>query len=476
MNLPVSSLTTEDKTRPDTPEISGVSGELISGKYKLGQVLGIGAMGTVWSAYHSALDQTVAVKLIAKEYAQSREARHRFRVEATAAARLRSRFVVQVFDSGETEDGLLYLAMEMLSGETLERRLEHGPLPLSDVVRITAQVARGLSLAHQQGIVHRDLKPANIFIAYSDDEAGEVAKVLDFGIAKVSDLNPNTSTTRTGTVLGTPQFMSPEQVRGLKSVDARSDIYSLGMVTYNMLTGKVAYEGEAFGDLLLSICTKDLPSVTGAAGWLPNALDEWFYRCCGRDPEERFQTADEAAEALLQASGLGPTLGNLNTLAAGGASASLATLMGSVPPPPGPSPGGSRSAPPPLPTAPRHPTIGGTAVMDVAPSSRSRPSLLKISLAAVAALGVGFGAVWLLQANPPKAEAVEATAVEATPVEAPGSSALEPAASVGLAPVEISLPVPDAGATPPDAGSHKPGVPANWKGFTKKTDEPDLGF
>lgn len=464
----MSSLTPEeDKTRPDTPEISGVSGQLISGKYKLGQVLGIGAMGTVWSAYHSALDQTVAVKLIAKEYAQSREARHRFRVEATAAARLRSRFVVQVFDSGETDDGLLYLAMEMLSGETLERRLEHGPLPLADVVRITAQVARGLSLAHQQSIVHRDLKPANIFIAYSDDEAGEVAKVLDFGIAKVSDLNQNTSTTRTGTVLGTPQFMSPEQVRGLKSVDARSDIYSLGMVTYNMLTGKVAYEGEAFGDLLLSICTKDLPSVTGAAGWLPNALDEWFYRCCSRDPEERFQTADEAAEALLQASGLAPTLGNLNTLAAGGTSASLATLMGSVPPPPG-----SRSAPPPLPRA-LHPTIGGAAVMDVAPQARSRPSLLKISLAAFAALGVGFGAVWLLQGDP--APAVEAATVE-TPVASPP---IEPAptASVGLAPVEISLPIPDAGAARPDASSGaKPGVPANWKGFTKKADEPDLGF
>lgn len=501
----MSSLGDEDQmTRRDSPEISGESGQFISGKYRLGSVLGLGAMGTVWSAYHEMLDQTVAVKLIAKEYSQSREARHRFRVEATAAAKLRSRFVVQVYDSGETDEGLPYLVMEMLSGETLERRLEHGPLPLEDVVRITAQVARGLSLAHQQNIVHRDLKPANIFLAHSDDDGGEVAKVLDFGIAKVSDVNQSTSTTRTGTVLGTPQFMSPEQVRGLKSVDSRADIYSLGMVVFNMLTGKLAYEGEAFGDLLLSICTKDLPSVNEAARWLPIALDNWYYRCCARDPEDRFQTADEAAEALLEASGLAGAIGSLNTLVAGGSGVALGTLSGSVPPPArkdvatllgtGPSPVGSvpptsgSAPPPPLPPFSRNlATIGTSSVMDVppgsvAPSSRTLNRPRFILAGAGVALLLGFGAVWLIRALTPAP-----TAQAAAPAPSTSASA-ERSGSVGLPPVEISTAADggrvvdaaaqsaDAGATSDAAAKEPVKVPASWKGFPKKPNEPDLGF
>ncbi len=496
-------------TRRDSPEISGESGQLISGKYRLGSVLGLGAMGTVWSAYHEVLDQTVAIKLIAKEYSQSREARHRFRVEATAAAKLRSRFVVQVYDSGETDDGLPYLVMEMLSGETLERRLEHGPLPLADVVRITAQVARGLSLAHQQNIVHRDLKPANIFLAHSDDDGGEVAKVLDFGIAKVSDVNQNTSTTRTGTVLGTPQFMSPEQVRGLKSVDSRADIYSLGMVVFNMLTGTLAYEGEAFGDLLLSICTKDLPSVNEAARWLPIALDNWYYRCCARDPDDRFQTADEAADSLLEASGLAGTLGSVSAVVAGGNSVALGTLSGSAPPPArkdvatllGAGPGqrgasapptSGSAPPPPLPAFARNlATIGTSSVIDVppgsiAPTSRTLNRPRFILAGAAAALLFGFGAVWLIRALSP------APAVQAA-VATPSASATDPQqGSVGLPPVQISTAADggQVGGGPEDAGAEQAEadatskavakdpvkVPASWKGFPKKADEPNLGF
>ncbi|MGE0326090.1 MAG: serine/threonine protein kinase [Polyangiaceae bacterium] len=490
----MSSLGDDDLTRRDQPDISGEAGQLISGKFRLGSVLGLGAMGTVWSAYHEALDQTVAIKLIAKEYSQSREARHRFRVEATAAAKLRSRFVVQVYDSGETDEGLPYLVMEMLSGETLERRLDHGPVPLEDVVRITAMVARGLSLAHQQGIVHRDLKPANIFLAHSEDDGGEVAKVLDFGIAKVSDVNQNTSTTRTGTVLGTPQFMSPEQVRGLKSVDSRADIYSLGMVVYNMLTGRLAFEGEAFGDLLLTICTKDLPSVHDAAKWLPRELDVWFYRCCARDPDDRYQTADEAAEALLEASGLGGSLGSLNTIVAGGNSIVHGTLSGSVPPPrsdmatllgtgAAPAPPGPGSAPPPpLPTAPRYlGTIGTSSVMDVGPASRALPRPRWIGVGAAAALLLGFGGVWLVRTlTTPSAEPTAAAAQTAGPATA--------LPSVGLPPVEISATADpksapagepaeasDAGVSS-DAGKEKPKVSPTWKGFQKKPTEPDLGF
>ncbi len=318
----------------DIPEISGVAGQLIADKYRLERVIGRGAMGTVWQAVHLGLDEQVAVKLVARNYSQSREARQRFKVEATAAARLRSRFAVQVYDTGETEDGIPYMAMERLEGETLEKRLiRDGALPLVDAVRITSQVARGLSRAHALGIVHRDLKPANIFLARSqDDESGQIAKVLDFGIAKMIDRNETTSTTRTGTVLGTPQFMSPEQVRGLKTLDHRADLYSLGAVTFNMLTGHLAFEGEAFGDLLLAICTKPLPRIVELEPGLPEALDSWFQLACARDPDNRFQTADELAEALAIAAGLAE--GSLQQFVAGGRTLAHGTVRDSMAPMP----------------------------------------------------------------------------------------------------------------------------------------------
>src|SRR5262249_51541569 len=161
-----------------------------------------------------------------------------FDLEAKAAAQLRSRFVVQVYDNGETEDGTPYIVMELLIGESLDQRIQRqGPVPLDAALRIIGQAGRALSRAHSLGIVHRDLKPENIFLTHTEDDDAEIAKVLDFGIAKIKspDNGAGGSGTRTGAVLGTPLFMSPEQARGLKSVDHRTDIYSLGMVLYMML-------------------------------------------------------------------------------------------------------------------------------------------------------------------------------------------------------------------------------------------------
>ncbi len=345
----------------ELPPVSGNAGDVIAGKYRLERVIGRGAMGTVWEAVHLGLEDHVAVKLVANQYAQSREARYRFKVEATAAAKLRSRFAVQVYDSGETEGGVPYLAMERLEGETLENRLtQEGALSLLDTVRVASQVGRGLMRAHALGIVHRDLKPANIFLARSgDDEAGYLAKVLDFGIAKMIDKN-DTSTTRTGTVLGTPQFMSPEQVRGLKSLDHRADLYALGAVVFNMLTGKIAFEGEAFGDLLLSICTKPLPNVTTFAPDLPPSLDDWFHMACAREPEFRFQHADEMVDALYAASGLED--GSIREFVAGGATMAHGTITDSMrPPPPAPAPAGDEDG---LPTLKRDTTDLDTSPLD----------------------------------------------------------------------------------------------------------------
>ncbi len=304
-------------------------GEVLGGKYRLEKEIGRGAMGTVWSAVHLTLGQRVAIKLISAEHAQSREARARFSTEAKAAARLRSRYVVQVYDDGETQAGTPYIVLEYLDGETLEQRMEREhDLPLNDAVRITRHVARALSRAHAQGIVHRDLKPGNVFLTRSDDdELGWVAKVLDFGIAKVEE-HGIASTTKTGTLLGTPLFMSPEQVRGASSVDSRSDLYSLGMVFYNMMTGNLAFNGESFADVLVAICTGPLPDIRETAPWIPASVADWFRRACAREPHDRFQSADEMVEALDLA--LGVSSGAVSRQSQG--ELKIDTLRGHAPP------------------------------------------------------------------------------------------------------------------------------------------------
>jgi eukaryotic-like serine/threonine-protein kinase len=279
-------------------------GLVIGGKYRLEEEIGRGSMGTVYRAVHVTLGQRVAIKLISGEHLQSTEARKRFSVEAKAAAKLRSRHVVQVYDDGETPEGNPYIVLEYLDGETLEQRLEREhDVPLTDAVRIVAHVARALARAHAQGIVHRDLKPANIFLVKSeDDEVGWIAKVLDFGIAKLDNQGEN-STTQAGTVLGTPLFMSPEQVRGASSVDHRADLYSLGMCLFHMMTGDYAHYSPNYSDILISICTLPLPLLREKAPWVPDTVEQWFQRACAKEPLERFQSADEMSEALQAAAG-----------------------------------------------------------------------------------------------------------------------------------------------------------------------------
>ncbi|HEY2409542.1 MAG TPA: serine/threonine-protein kinase [Polyangiaceae bacterium] len=307
------------------------AGTIIGGKYRLERELGRGAMGTVWSAVHLTLGQRVAIKLISAEHSQSTEARQRFSTEAKAAARLKSRFVVQVYDDGETPSGTPYIVLEYLEGETLEQRLEREhTLPLNDAVRVTRHVARALSRAHAQGIVHRDLKPGNVFLTRLDEEEyGWLAKVLDFGIAKVDDLG-RASTTRAGTVLGTPLFMSSEQVRGASQVDARADLYALGMVFYNMLTADYAFNGESFSDILIAICTQPLPDLRKLAPSVPASVGAWFQKACAREADDRFQSAAEMLEALEMA--VGVTASGANRGPAAEAQAPMNTLHGFSPP------------------------------------------------------------------------------------------------------------------------------------------------
>ena len=279
--------------------------ELIAGKYRLVRIVGQGGMGSVWEGEHTTLGTRVAIKFIEPEFLDNPEARNRFENEARAAAALRSRHVVQVFDHGLTRDGRPYIVMEFLSGEPLDQRLERmGRLTPLETTRILFQVCRALSRAHQAGIVHRDLKPENIFLVSDIEEGSDIAKVVDFGIAKFADTSPLTSATRTGSVLGSPYYMSPEQARGLRSVDYRSDLWSIGVIAYQCLTGHLPFQGESVGDLLVTLCTSPLPIPSEQAPDLPPSFDAWFARALSRQPEMRFSSAIEAAEALCESLGI----------------------------------------------------------------------------------------------------------------------------------------------------------------------------
>jgi eukaryotic-like serine/threonine-protein kinase len=278
-------------------------GATVAGKYRLDELLGRGGMGSVWRATHLRLGNRVAIKIIAPMYARYPEARQRFDNEAKAAALLRSRHIVQVFDNGELDDDTPFIVMEYLEGQPLSERLaEARAMPPAEAFAWLSQVGRALATAHAAGIVHRDLKPENLFLAKLPDESEVVVKVLDFGIAKFNAEGFERGATQTGAVMGTPVYMSPEQARGLKTVDQRSDLYSLGQVAYTLLTGKTAFEGGSLADVIIEVCTQPLPSLRASAPWLPEALDGWYQKACARDPADRFANVNEFLDAFSAAS------------------------------------------------------------------------------------------------------------------------------------------------------------------------------
>jgi serine/threonine-protein kinase len=284
------------------------TGAMVAAKYRLDALIGEGGMGSVWSATHLGLGQAVAIKFISRDFVKSEEALRRFDAEAKAAAQLRSRHVVQVFDTGTLDDGTPYISMELLSGESLQGRIHRGgPVQLAEAVDILAQACKGLGRAHAAGIIHRDIKPDNIFLAQSNDDDHALVKILDFGVAKMggnANEQGSQGATRTGAVLGTPLYMSPEQARGLKTIDQRTDLYSLGLVAYTMFTGNLAFSSESFGDLLLQICTAPLPSLAAGAPWLPPGVELWFQKACAREPTDRYGSAQEFIDGLRTAAGI----------------------------------------------------------------------------------------------------------------------------------------------------------------------------
>jgi eukaryotic-like serine/threonine-protein kinase len=277
-------------------------GQLLSGKYQLIRLLGQGGMGSVWHAHHLTLNAPVALKFIESEELDG-AALQRFLGEARMVAALRSPHVVQILDYG-VDDQTPHFAMELLEGETLATRLKRqGPLGFQQTLRVVQHVARAIARAHDAGVIHRDLKPANVFIVSNDDD--ELIKVLDFGIAKSTRgllADSAAVSTRSGATLGTPSYMSPEQLDADQSIDARTDIWALGVLAYQCLLGKLPFAGDSLGQVVLSICSRPMP-VPSLRGAVPAGFDAWFARACARDLGARFATARQAAIELAALSG-----------------------------------------------------------------------------------------------------------------------------------------------------------------------------
>lgn len=270
---------------------------------RLVRPLAEGGMGKVWIAQHTALATEVVVKFLGKDFVENADAVARFKREAAVSASVKSPHVVQVLDYGILAGGPPFIVMEHLEGRDLGEHLEtFGPMAPQDVAALVAQVAKGLGKAHQVGVVHRDIKPSNIFLC--DGEGGDIfVKLLDFGVAKSTQRADDKTTT--GMVIGTPHYMSPEQILADREVDARSDIWSLGVVAFQALTGKLPFDGATVGAITLAI-HHSTPRVTTYRPELLAAVDEWFAKACAREPEARYATAREAAQALTAAVGDAP--------------------------------------------------------------------------------------------------------------------------------------------------------------------------
>jgi serine/threonine protein kinase len=293
--------------------MDAATGMLIGGRYRLEHQVGEGGMATVWVAEDEVLERWVAVKLLGASLLGSRSVRERFEREAVAIAKLRSPHIVQVFDYG-SDGELAYIAMELLSGQDLYSWLkENRPVPLSKVATVVDQVARGLATAHRAGIVHRDLKPANIFVVRDHDE--EVVKVFDFGLARGfsdgSQLRELEDRTGEGVLLGTPRYMSPEQAHGARQVDHRADLWSLGVIAYLAVTGRLPFDGTGVGEVVTKIATLTATPPSELVSNLDPAVDDFFARAFAKEPADRFQSAAELARAFREATGEGRTSSDL---------------------------------------------------------------------------------------------------------------------------------------------------------------------
>lgn len=278
----------------------GLVGKTIAGRYVIRGLLGHGGMGAVYEAEHIGIGKRAAIKFVDPEFATDEKVVARFAREARAMSAIESAHIVTVFDAG-SEEGRPYLVMELLRGEDLGQRLRRlRRIPLREAMHIVAQVLKGLARAHAAGIVHRDLKPDNVFLVKHDTDP-VFAKIVDFGISKIERPRANTSPlalTGRGTVLGTPFYMSPEQAQASSDVDGRTDLYSVGAILFECLTGRPPHTGESYEQVILSICMRDAPLLSSLDPSISAPVSAFVARALARDKTQRFSSAERMLAAL----------------------------------------------------------------------------------------------------------------------------------------------------------------------------------
>ncbi|MCB9598548.1 MAG: serine/threonine protein kinase [Sandaracinaceae bacterium] len=390
-------------------------GSIIAEKYRIDAIIGRGGMGVVFSGHHEWTDRPVAVKLLNHELLAYEDTVRRFMQEAKAAARLDSPHVVDVLDMGKEPDGTVYMVLELLRGESLRDRLEREEkLSLGETLGVLGPIMEALADAHDHGIVHRDLKPDNIFLAL-DAKGAVVPKLLDFGVAKVAEASKNT---KTGTMIGTPHYMSPEQVRGDSDTGPAADMWSVGVLVYECLSGELPYPGTSTTGILAAILTQPPRSLDAVAPELPASLVRAVMSTLEQHPEDRppnMRSYRSLLERIGAAEGVAPVTPDVQE---GGLSAAVDPHARTTTPlPPESTPRSS------LPVGtPYHATPTGAESAVVPPTSRAP---LAIAAAAVAFLLLGAGgmAIWLGPEDEVTGATPAATAAAADEPAAPAAAA-----------------------------------------------------
>ena len=285
------------------PEVHRMQGRTLGGKYEIADKVAEGGMGIVYEAEHKTTNRKVAVKFLYQEILLNRELSIRFQNEARIAASIAHRNVIEIIDMGKTEDRIPYIVMEYLDGDSLASLLDTGPMSQAMAIDITLEILSGVNAAHSMGVIHRDLKPENILIM--EQSGGEqIVKVLDFGISHLSKTlsGKKQSITKTGVILGTPSYISPEQARGKKTVDKRTDLYSVGVILFEMITGRLPIEGKNYNELLANIATLAPVPPHSYFPEISKDLEAVILRALEKDPSLRFSSATDfsAHLSLLQ--------------------------------------------------------------------------------------------------------------------------------------------------------------------------------
>ncbi|WP_437943250.1 protein kinase [Sorangium sp. So ce281] len=433
---------------------------VVGGKYRLERPLSHGGMGSVWVARHVNLGSLVAVKFMDPTYAASSTFLARFEREARIAASLQSPHVVYVQDFG-VDDDTPYLVMELLQGEDLGTRLVRvGRLSLVDATLILVQAGKAIRRAHDAGLVHRDLKPANLFLVRVEGEQDEVVKILDFGIVKDTGAALTEEVTRTGELLGSPHYMSPEQVRGEKDIDQRSDLWSLGVILFYGITGELPFQGAQLGAVIASILVGPVPSASLIAPDLPPEIDAFFARALARERAERFQSVGEMMSELRRIAGMAsPSIPDLQCPCSGVPSTARPRLSGTIAldaaklDEPASAP---RSA------GPGTLTIAGSTAQD-AGQQRPQHATLVVGIAMAMLLGAGLtialGRGGASGGGGVGAKIASAGAPAAEEVAASASTKVEPSPEP-LESVTLAAPVAEATGSAADAGGETAAPPA----------------